>query len=209
MNDKIELLKKELKTAKLVCVSKYHSIEEIKRVQSYGIVDFGESRANELLEKAKEIKNVNWHFIGRLQTNKVKYIIDLVCLIHSVASLKLVCEIDKQAKKHGKIMDILVQINISQEISKQGLMVSEVEDFIKACFNYENVQVKGIMVIGPNTDDKQKIAKVFARAQEVFEHLQKKYPSIKILSMGMSNDYQIALSYGSNMVRIGSYIFND
>ncbi len=217
----LEDIKKEIKNAlesspkqdnevTIIGVTKTINIEKIQELVNLGIKNLGENKVQELLEKYDKIKgDVNWHFIGHLQTNKVKYIIDKVEMIHSVDSLRLVKEIDKQAKKHNKVMDILVQVNIGDESSKFGIQLAGVDKFIKTVQTFDNVNIKGLMCIAPYTNDVDCL-------RNLFSNLFKKYIDIftnKVdnrdshLSMGMSNDYKIAIKEGSNMVRLGTSIF--
>ena len=180
--------------------------------QELGVTDIGENRVQELLEKydALDKENVNIHFIGSLQTNKVKYIIDKVCMIHSVDSLKLAAEIDRQAKKHNKIMDILVEINIGEEDQKGGIAPSELESFLGELTAFENIRVRGIMTIAPFWCEKSDYQKYFTKTYQFFiDILPEKIHNIykPVLSMGMSDSFETAIECGSTLVRLGTVVF--
>ncbi len=197
----------------LVAVTKHRSLEEIQRVVDYGIKDLGENRVQELLNKYDEIKGeVRWHLIGHLQTNKVKYIIDKVDLIHSVDSIKLAKEISTQAEKHGRIMKILIQVNVSKEESKFGIDAEEVESFLHEISQESNISVVGFMTMAPFTENIEETRHIFRKTREIYDKIkdsQYKFNNVNIetLSMGMTNDHPVAIEEGSNLVRIGRGIF--
>ncbi len=200
------------KGVKLIAVTKTVPVETINCAIDYGITDIGENKVQELLEKFDYLKkdNLNIHFIGKLQTNKVKYIIDKVCLIHSVDSLKLAKTIDKYANSIDKIQDILVQVNISGEESKGGISVSEVETFLKEISQFTNLNVRGLMCIpAPETFYGENAPHFTAMHKMLVDINSKKLDNISmdVLSMGMSNDYKTAIDCGSTMVRVGTKIF--
>lgn len=199
----------EFKNVDLCIVSKKQSKENILEYYNLGYKIFGENKVQELLEKIGIADDIKWHFIGHLQSNKVKYIVEFVSLIHSVDSIKLVKEINYRCNKINKIMDILIQFNISNEKTKFGLKIDDAYEFIQNCQKFTNINVKGIMLMGPNCGDENKIRETFKTGYKLFESLKQKFPSISILSMGMSNDYKIAIEEGSTMVRIGSLLFNE
>ncbi len=177
-----------------------------------GITHIGENRVQELLEKYDELDkdNIEIHFIGSLQTNKVKYIIDKVCMIHSLDSVKLAKEIDRQAKKHGKVMDVLVEINIGKEENKGGIMPEELDAFLDEISVFENIRVRGLMTIAPFDSEKSDYEKYFAKTYRFFiDNLPKKIHNIykPVLSMGMSDSFVTAIECGSNLVRLGTTIF--
>lgn len=195
--------------AKLIAATKYVGVEEINKLEKLGVKYFGENRVQAFLEKYENYHgNCEFHMIGTLQPNKVKYIIDKVTLIHSVDSYSLIKEIEKQAKKHNLIMDILVQVNIAKEESKHGFEIEEIEKVFDSLINYPHVNVRGLMMMAPNIEPEQ-TRKYFKQTQDLLIRLKNKYPdySLTELSMGMSNDYQIALEYGATMIRIGSALF--
>lgn len=170
----------------------------------------GENRVQELVEKYDE--RYVWHHIGQLQTNKVKYIIDKVALIHSLDREDLAKEIEKQASKRDMIIPCLVEINMGAEIAKGGVSPDEVTDFISSMEKYPHVKIKGVMSVLPNLEDKSQLHLHYEKLQRVFEDLKSKklpFADIRYLSAGMSGDYQIALEHGSNMIRLGRVIFGE
>ena len=195
----------------LVVVSKMHTVEELKEVLACGEKILGENRVQELLEKYEPLpKEIHWHLIGHLQTNKVKYIADKVELIHSLDSMDLAKEISKQMVKLGGVMNCLVQVNVAQEEQKFGLAVEEVENFIEEVSQLEGIKIMGLMHIAPNFENKEETRPLFRQMYELFISLREKnIPNVEMryLSMGMSGDYEIAVEEGSNMVRIGSAVF--
>ncbi|MPW26019.1 YggS family pyridoxal phosphate-dependent enzyme [Alkalibaculum sp. M08DMB] len=197
----------------LVAVTKNRTVEEIQRVVDYGIIDLGENRVQELIEKFdKVVGDVRWHLIGHLQTNKVKYIIDKVHLIHSVDSLKLAKEISSQSKKNNIFTKILIQINVSREESKYGIYLQDIESFLYAIDELENISVQGLMTMAPNIENIEEIRHIFRKLKELYDKIKDKqnlYKNVDMnfLSMGMTNDYSTALEEGSNIVRIGRGIF--
>lgn len=194
---------------KLVAVSKTFSTEEILQVNKLGHLDFGENKVQELKSKYESLKseNINWHLVGHLQTNKVKYIVDFVSLVHSVDSCKLALEINKQAKKINRVINILVQVNTSDELQKSGAEPADVKNLCREISSLEYVNLKGLMTIGMFTDYEKIIRENFTLLKNLFEDLKVNYPDFEYLSMGMTSDYKIALEEGSNMLRIGSAIF--
>lgn len=186
-------------------------IDRISEAIEEGIEDIGENRTKELVDKHNVIGNkVNFHMIGHLQTNKVKDIIGKTVLIHSLDRIALAEELDKRSKKNNLITDVLIQVNIAEEESKFGLKTGEVLPFIEDIMKFENIRVRGLMTIAPYTDDKILLRKVFRTLYNLREDIKnRKYEGIYMdyLSMGMSNDYEIAIEEGSNMVRIGTAIF--
>uniref|UniRef100_UPI000B8404AB YggS family pyridoxal phosphate-dependent enzyme n=1 Tax=Tepidimicrobium xylanilyticum TaxID=1123352 RepID=UPI000B8404AB len=195
----------------LIAVTKTVDIGRIKEAIQYGITDIGENRTQELVNKYDIIGDkVNYHMIGHLQTNKVKYLINKVSLIHSLDRLSLAKELNKRAGNHGIIIDTLVQVNVAEEESKFGLKVDEVIPFIESIQDYENIRIKGLMTIAPYVDNAEEIRWVFRELQQLSENIKNKgYANVKMdfLSMGMTNDYEVAIEEGSNMVRIGTGIF--
>lgn len=170
---------------------------------------FGENRVQELLEKYTP--DVRWHFIGQLQTNKVKYIIDKVELIHSVDRLSLLQEIDRQAKKHGKVQDILIEVNIGGEEKKGGVAPAEVIDFAKEVDKYPSVRLKGLMSVLPNVE-KEALNAFYLQLSKLYDTLKQTKldnADIRYLSAGMSNDYDVAVKYGANIVRLGRALFGE
>ena len=200
----------ELRLSKitLVAVSKTKPIEDILELYNLGHRDFGENYVQELTEKNEKLPNdIRWHFIGHLQTNKVKSITPFIYLIHGVDSLKLLKEIDKQAEKNKRVIDCLLQVHIAQEETKFGF--DETELLNLELKQFSNVRIKGLMGMASLTDDINKIRFEFKSLKILFEKLKTQNPELSILSMGMSADYKIAIEEGSNMVRIGSLLFGE
>ena len=188
----------------IVAVSKYHSKEEIDAVAKEGLITFGENRVQEFLEKYDP--KYKWHIIGHLQTNKVKYIIGKVEMIESLDSIKLAKEIEKQAAKHDVIQNVLVQIKISKDELKTGLPIEETDSFLKEVSTYPHIKLKGFMCVASHTDNIRLIEEEFSMMNDLYKNYKDLY-QLDTLSMGMSNDYELAIKHGSNTVRIGSAIF--
>lgn len=196
----------------LVAVSKTKSVEEIKELYDLGQKDFGENYVQELTEKQSKLpRDIRWHFIGHLQTNKVKQIAPFIHLVQSVDSLKLLQEINKQALKNGRIIDCLFQAYIAQEETKFGLDEKELNELMNTnsskLHELKNVRICGLMGIASFVDDMDKVRREFKYLKSLFDKFETPKSEFKILSMGMSADYPIAIEEGSNMVRIGSLIF--
>ena len=192
-----------------VAVSKTKPTEEITKIYDLGHRNFGENKVQELEFKYESLpKDIKWHMIGHLQSNKVKKVIPIVSLIHSVDSLKLLKTINKESKKIDKTMDCLIQVNISNENSKFGFIKKELEflnqDFLN---DFKYIKIRGLMGMASFTNNEKQIRKEFQYLKEIFDDFNTSLDDFNILSMGMSNDYNIALEYGSNLVRIGSKIF--
>ena len=205
IKDNIKKIEEELKNSQLIAVSKTKPIEDIKEAYDVGIRDFGENHVQEILEKKDKLPNdIRWHMIGHLQTNKVKDIVDKVYLIHSVDTVKLAKEIDKQAKKKDLIVNILLELNIASEESKYGFKEEELDNAFKEINKLENIKVLGLMCVAPYTPTPEDNRIYFKKMNE----LKNKY-NLEILSMGMSNDYIIADEEGSTYVRIGTKIFGE
>lgn len=195
---------------RLIAVTKTHPPEMINEAIDCGVTDIGENKVQEILEKYDRVKPVRWHLIGHLQTNKVKYIIDKVCLIHSVDSVKLMDEIERQAAKHQLVADILVQVNISGEESKFGIAPDEIGQMLEHASTLKHIRVQGLMTIMPKIDTDISRTLHFDNIFNKFvDFSRNKYDNVnmKYLSMGMSGDYELAVAHGSNMVRVGSAIF--
>lgn len=196
----------------LVAVTKTHGTDMMNEVIGLGVKDIGENKPQEIRDKFSGVLPVKWHLIGHLQTNKVKYIIDKVCLIHSVDSVKLMDEIERQAEKHDIDMDILIQVNISGEETKSGVSAAEIEELLLHAGGLKRVKVKGLMTIAPKTDNSVTNILHFDNMRRLFIDIQqKKYDNVNMLylSMGMSGDYETAIEHGANMVRVGSAIFGE
>ena len=194
---------------KLIAVTKTHPAEMINEAVKCGITDIGENKPQEVRDKFDSVLPVNWHLIGHLQSNKIKYIIDRCCMIHSVDSIKLMDEIEQAALKHEKDMDILIQVNISGEESKQGIAPSELDDILSHAGQLTKVHVKGLMTIIPKAENGD-VNLHFANMKKLFDETKKKHynnVSMDELSMGMSGDFEAAVEHGATMVRVGSAIF--
>ena len=201
----------EVKPATLVAATKYVDVHEIEKLEALGVTIFGENRVQAFLDKYEKYHGKGkFHMIGTMQTNKVKYIIDKVSMIHSVASISLIKEIEKQASKHDLIMDVLIQVNIAKEESKHGFDVSELDDVFTLLKQCQHINVRGLMMMAPNIEIEQ-TSKYFKATQDLLNDLQIKYPDYQLdqLSMGMSNDYKEALKYGATYIRIGRGLFLD
>lgn len=201
---------RSIKDVLVIGASKTMPLERILFVRDNTDVKiFGENRVQELLEKYTP--DVRWHFIGQLQTNKVKYIIDKVELIHSVDRLSLLQEIDRQAKKHGKVQDILIEVNIGGEEKKGGVAPAEVIDFAKEVDKYPSVRLKGLMSVLPNVE-KDALNAFYLQLSKLYDTLKQTRldnADIRYLSAGMSNDYDVAVKYGANIVRLGRALFGE
>jgi len=197
----------------LCAVSKTRTPEEINIAIDAGVTDIGENKVQEIMDKFDAVKPVKWHMIGHLQTNKVKYIIDKVSMIHSVDSYKLAAEINKRAAQHGLVMDILLQVNSAEEESKFGITTDETEKLIKDILDTcENIRIRGLMCIAPYADDPEDIKVYFEDVKKQYDEFGKiDHPRLdfKYLSMGMSHDFPVAIEAGSNLVRVGSAIFGE
>jgi pyridoxal phosphate enzyme (YggS family) len=196
----------------LLAVTKTVDIDAVNEALENGVSDVGENKPQELMRKYEQIGDkLNWHLIGSLQTNKVKYIIDKVSMIHSLDRESLCEEIQKQAEKIGRIIPCLVQVNISREESKHGLYMEEVLDFVrKVSIKYKNITISGLMTMAPNTEDEDEIRATFRGLKELSNEIDaQNIPNVNMdeLSMGMSHDYKIAIEEGSTMVRVGTSIF--
>lgn len=195
----------------LIAVTKTIDISRIKEAIAEGINDIGENKVQEIMAKYEDLKELsNFHLIGHLQSNKVKYIIDKVKLIHSVDSLSLMEEIDKRAKKLDKVANILIQVNVACEDTKFGIALEEVDSYIIHASNLSNIRIQGLMTIAPYYEDLERVRPVFRTLKKKFDELSSvNYPNVemKYLSMGMTNDYKIAIEEGSNMIRVGTGIF--
>lgn len=198
----------------LVAVSKFHPAQAILEAYNAGQRIFGESRAQELVAKQQSLpKDIEWHFIGQLQSNKVKDIAPFIHTIHSVDSLKLIEEIEKQASRHDHTIRILLEIHVAKEETKAGFTPGECRDLLSSTSmrSYPHIKVGGLMTMATYTDNTDQIRKEFRQVHTLFDDLKRTYladtEDFNTLSMGMSSDYEIAISEGSNMIRIGSSIF--
>ena len=195
----------------LIAVSKTKPVEMLEEAYAYGCRYFGENKVQELDEKYDIMpKDIHWQMIGHLQRNKVKYIIDKTELIHSVDSIRLAETIDKEAEKHGVIANILIEVNVAKEESKFGLMPEEVPEFVEKIAGFPHIRVKGLMTIAPFVENPEENRPIFAHLRKLSVDIAKKNIdniTMSILSMGMTNDYQVAIEEGATMVRVGTGIF--
>lgn len=196
---------KSYKNLQVVAVSKKRTKEQIDEMAKTGLTTFGENRVQEFLEKYDPA--YTWHIIGHLQTNKVKYIIGKVDMIESLDSEKLALEIEKQASKQDLVQKVLVQIKISNDPLKTGLAYEEAAYFLEKISTLKHIQVKGFMCVATHTEDMDLVSKEFEAMHSLYTEMKTMYPQIDTLSMGMSHDYKIAIEHGSNMVRIGTALF--
>lgn len=214
--DNIKSLKNETDriNVQLIAVSKTQPTEEIKEAYDAGQRLFGENMVQELVDKYETLpKDIQWHLIGHLQSNKVKYIAPFISMIQSVDSLKLLQEIDKHAQKNNRIIDCLLQVYIADEETKYGLGFDEVIELLRSeeYTDFNNVRIRGLMGIATNTDNEKQIKDEFYELKTFFDGIKQSYfrrdPLFDVLSMGMSSDYKVAIEQGSNMIRVGSTIF--
>ena len=208
--DACKRAKRERSEVTLIAVSKTKPISMLQEIYNEGIRCFGENKVQELTEKYEQLpSDIKWHMIGHLQRNKVKDVVPLADMIQSLDSLRLAEEIEKQCAKIDKIMPVLIEVNISREANKTGVYMEECPAFVKQCMQYKHLDVQGLMCVGPLDADRDRIEECFERMNILFHKLQSEYGSeqIRYLSMGMSDDYPIALKHGSNMIRLGTVIF--
>ena len=195
----------------LIAVSKTKPVETLQEAYDLGVRIFGENKVQELTAKYEALpKDIHWYMIGHLQTNKVKYIIDKAELIHSVDSLKLAETIEKEAAKHDLIADILVEVNVAEEESKFGMKMEEVIPFVEKVSAFPHVRVRGLMTIAPFVEDPEENRSIFADLHKLYIDIKKKNhdnDTVSVLSMGMTNDYEVAIEEGATMVRVGTGIF--
>ena len=204
LNIKNEILNK----ADLIAVSKTRTIQEIKQAYNSGQLKFGENRVQEIVDKQSKLPdNIEWHMIGHLQKNKVKYIAGFIKLIHSLDRISLAKEIDRQAKKEDRIIDCLIQIKISKEDSKFGLKIEDFTDFYKNMETFKNLNIIGLMGMATFTSDIKVIGEEFKMIKRIYDNVASIDPKFRVLSIGMSDDYNIAIENGSTMIRVGSKIF--
>jgi pyridoxal phosphate enzyme (YggS family) len=217
ISEKLQFINQHIPAhVQLVCVSKFHSNESIQEAYLTGERIFGESKVQELCGKYESLpKDISWHFIGHLQTNKIKYIVPFVSLIHGVDSYKLLAEINKQAEKHNRRVNCLLQIHIAQEETKFGFSASELLETLRAAEwkQLDHIQICGLMGMATYTDNKQQVRNEFRSLKSLFDQVKQEFFSnvaeFSEISMGMSDDYQIAIEEGSTLVRLGSSIFGN
>ena len=205
-----ELLESINQDIELVAVSKTKSNKEILEAYDAGQKIFGENKVQEMTKKHEELpKDIKWHMVGHVQSNKIKYMAPYVDLVHGIDSLKSVKILNKEAKKNNRVIKCLLQLKISDEFSKFGLSKKEIESILNSVntLGLKNINIAGIMTIGSFTANMNTVIEEFEKTKKIFVDLKMTFPNLKILSMGMSNDYKIAIKYGSNMIRVGSLIF--
>ncbi|MFL2607626.1 MAG: YggS family pyridoxal phosphate-dependent enzyme [Flavobacteriaceae bacterium] len=198
------------KDIELVAVSKTKSKKEILEAYNAGQKVFGENKIQEMTVKHEELpKDIKWHMVGHVQSNKIKYMAPYVELVHGIDSLKSVKILNKEAKKNNRVIKCLLQLKISDEFTKFGLSKIEIESILNSIniLGLKNINVAGIMTIGSFTENMNVVIKEFEKSKKIFDELKITFPNLKILSMGMSNDYKMAIKHGSNMIRVGSLIF--
>lgn len=196
----------------VIAVSKTVDAERAREAVEGGLVNLGENRVQELVNKYEQLTDIHvkWHLIGHLQKNKVKYIIDKAALIHSVESLELAKEINKRALSHNITANVLIELNIGEEESKFGIGEDTVYDFMRSMEQFENIKILGLMTVAPFTENPEDIRWVFKKMKEIFDKISGmtlKNTEMKYLSMGMTNDFEIAIEEGANIIRIGTAIF--
>ncbi|MBR4265721.1 MAG: YggS family pyridoxal phosphate-dependent enzyme [Bacteroidales bacterium] len=213
----LEIKKTLPENVTLLAVSKTKPEEDIMALYNIGCRDFGENKVQEMTGKYNNLpKDIRWHQIGHLQTNKIKYIIPFVYMIHSIDSLKLAAEVNKQAEKHNKIINCLLQLKVANEETKFGFAPEELKDLCaqNAFSEFKHLKIKGLMGMATNTDDENEIVKEFTEVKNLFNYIKTNYQSgvgegFTEISMGMSGDYKLAINCGSTIVRIGSTIFGE
>lgn len=197
----------------LIAVSKTKPVETLKEAYDMGVRVFGENKVQELLDKYEALPDdIHWHMIGHLQRNKVKYIIDKVDLIHSVDSVRLAETIDKEAKKHGLIANILIEVNVAKEDTKFGVLPEELDAVIEEISRFSNICVRGLMTIAPFVENAEENRAIFARLRKLSVDIASKNidnVNVGLLSMGMTNDYEIAVEEGATLIRVGTGIFGE
>lgn len=200
-----------VKPAKLVAATKYIDEKEVEKLEECGVMIYGENKVQDFLKKYEDYRGKGvWHFIGTLQTNKVKYIIDKVQMIHSVANYRLIDEIEKQAAKHDLVMDILLQVNIAKEESKHGFNEEEMNEVMDYLKDKSHLNPRGLMMMAPNIEVEE-TRQYFKATKDLLTKLQESYPNYQLteLSMGMTHDFPIAVAEGSTMVRLGHALFDE
>ena len=195
----------------IIAVSKTKPLSDIEELITHGITEFGENKVQEMVDKYEHVsKPVNWHLIGHLQTNKVKYIVDKACLIHSVDSVHLAKEIEKEAAKKDVVVNILLEVNIAQEETKFGIQKEEVYALIDAIKDMPHIHVEGLMTIAPFVENPEENRGYFREMHQLLLDIKSKcidHINMSVLSMGMTNDYEIAVEEGATMIRVGTAIF--
>jgi hypothetical protein len=202
---------REPEEIELIAVSKNHPVSRINFFKEQGIRTFGESRVQELQDKYEKVSDINWHFIGHLQRNKVKYLVRMknCTLIHSLDSLRLAREINKRARKNNRIMPVLIEVNIAEDENKFGFLPGEVEEFLREAKGLQNIDIQGLMTIVPYVDDPEEVRPYFQKMAALKDSLNNTGYQLKELSMGMTNDFEVAIEEGATMIRIGTGLFGE
>jgi len=222
ISQKLQIVKQEiakiigderLQQVKILGVTKTVSVDRIKQAKLAGVEAFGENKVQEFLEKYEQLPDVEWHFIGHLQTNKINKILGKVALIHSLDRYNLAEEMNKKAYRLGIKVPVLLEVNMAKEDTKFGLMPEEVEDFyLEIGENFKNLEVSGLMTVAPYVENPEEVRPVFRGMRELFLRIREKDPfnaKFKYLSMGMSNDYKVAVEEGANILRLGTLLFGE
>ncbi|HOJ87368.1 MAG TPA: YggS family pyridoxal phosphate-dependent enzyme [Pseudothermotoga sp.] len=194
-------------TIRLIAVTKEADVESIERIIELGVKDLAENYAQQLLAKYQTLRQATWHFIGRIQTNKIRHIVPICEYIHSVCRKDELVQIDRIANKYGKVQKVLIEVNISQEQTKSGVQGSELQEILEFGSSMRNIKIVGLMTMAPFTDDFQQIRSIFRELRKLRDLHQLQHPELVHLSMGMTNDFEIAIEEGATMVRIGRAIF--
>ncbi|KAF5076706.1 YggS family pyridoxal phosphate-dependent enzyme [Acetobacterium wieringae] len=214
ISENIKRIKSEIpEDVTLVAVTKYQSLEATQAVLEAGIFDLGESKVQDFLKKYEVLGDQpRWHFIGHLQKNKVKYLIGKTFLIHSVDSIELMDVIEKEGKKQGIVTDVLLQLNLAREDSKSGILEENLQTVLNELSGYQFIRIKGLMAMGPLTQNNDKIREIFVDLKRIYDKIKEESVGeviqMNYLSMGMTDDYTIAIEEGSNMIRVGRKIFS-
>ncbi|WP_286948071.1 YggS family pyridoxal phosphate-dependent enzyme [Acetobacterium sp. UBA5834] len=214
ISENIKRIKSEIpEDVTLVAVTKYQSLEATQAVLEAGVFDLGESKVQDFLKKYEVLGDQpRWHFIGHLQKNKVKYLIGKTFLIHSVDSIELMDVIEKEGKKQGIVTDVLLQLNLAREDSKSGILEENLQTVLNELSGYQFVRIKGLMAMGPLTQNNDKIREIFVDLKRIYDKIKEESVGeviqMNYLSMGMTDDYTIAIEEGSNMIRVGRKIFS-
>lgn len=214
ISENIKRIKSEIpENVTLVAVTKYQSLEATQAVLEAGVLDLGESKVQDFLKKYEVLGDQpRWHFIGHLQKNKVKYLIGKTFLIHSVDSIELMDVIEKEGKKQGIVTDVLLQLNLAREDSKSGILEENLQTVLNELSGYQFVRIKGLMAMGPLTQNIDKIREIFVDLKKIYDRIKEESVGeviqMNYLSMGMTDDYTIAIEEGSNMIRVGRKIFS-
>lgn len=211
--EKLENIKNEIpEEVSFVLISKTHPVEQIMKAYNEGQRIFGENKVQEMETKFHEMpKDIEWHMVGHLQRNKVKYMAPFVSLVHAVDSLRLLREIDKEAEKNERIIRCLLQIKIAEEESKFGMDEAEAKKllFSQEIKNFKNIKIVGLMGMATFTKNEIQVSSEFKKLKSIYDELQEDFSDFKVLSMGMSGDYKLAIAEGSNMIRVGSAVFGE